>query len=152
MLNQQEQSGLNNPWKFAAGYLDNSTGLYKFGVRYYDPTLGRWTQLDSAGTGYVYTNDDPVNAVDPSGKYTFDQWWYVWGSCLASAVIAPIIAIGTVISVGAAVWAAIAAIGGITAPAWLPWVVLVGGAIAIGAVLGCAAFATLNTWRFFEGS
>jgi hypothetical protein len=31
---QQEQSGLNNPWKFAAGYLDSSTNLYKFGTRY----------------------------------------------------------------------------------------------------------------------
>jgi uncharacterized protein RhaS with RHS repeats len=34
IINQQEQSGLNNPWKFAAGYLDSSTGLYKFGTRY----------------------------------------------------------------------------------------------------------------------
>ncbi|MFL5666458.1 MAG: RHS repeat-associated core domain-containing protein [Ktedonobacteraceae bacterium] len=59
---------MNNPWKFAAGYLDSSTGLYTFGERYYDPTLGRWTQLDSAGTGYVYANDNPVNEVDPSGR------------------------------------------------------------------------------------
>jgi len=42
--------------------------LYKFGERYYDPSLGRWTQLDSAGTGYTYANDNPVNEVDPSGK------------------------------------------------------------------------------------
>ena len=27
VINQQEQSGLNNPWKFAGGYLDSSTGL-----------------------------------------------------------------------------------------------------------------------------
>jgi RHS repeat-associated protein len=72
IISQQEQSGLNNPWKFAAGYLDSSTGLSKFGTRYYDPTLGRWTQLDSAGTGYVYANDDPVNEVDPSGKVTLN--------------------------------------------------------------------------------
>ncbi len=68
IISQQEQSGLNNPWKFAGGYLDSSTSLYKFGTRYYDPTLGRWTQLDSAGTGYVYAGDNPVNAVDPSGR------------------------------------------------------------------------------------
>ncbi|MFL5627363.1 MAG: RHS repeat-associated core domain-containing protein, partial [Ktedonobacteraceae bacterium] len=63
----KEQSGFTNLFKFATGYLDSSTGLYKFGTRYYDPTLGRWTQLDSAGTGYTYAGDDPVNAVDPSG-------------------------------------------------------------------------------------
>ncbi|MFL5627365.1 MAG: RHS repeat domain-containing protein [Ktedonobacteraceae bacterium] len=79
IISQQEQSGLNNPWKFAAGYLDSSTGLYKFGVRYYDPTLGRWTQLDSAGTGYVYAGDNPVNAVDPSGKISFSPIFDAWG-------------------------------------------------------------------------
>jgi RHS repeat-associated protein len=74
---QKEQSGLNNPWKFAGGYLDSSTSLYKFGTRYYDPSLGRWTQQDPVGGSlgdlnsanrYTYANDDPVNVVDPSGR------------------------------------------------------------------------------------
>ncbi len=69
IVGQKEQSGLNNPWKFAGGYLDSSTNLYKFGTRYYDPSLGRWTQLDTAGSGYVYVGDNPVNAVDPSGRF-----------------------------------------------------------------------------------
>src|SRR6266567_2638332 len=72
MLHQQEQSGFTNLFKFAGGQYRSSTGLYKFGERYYDPKLGRWTQLDSAGTGYVYTNDNPVNEVDPSGKVSGD--------------------------------------------------------------------------------
>jgi len=76
-INQQEQSGLNNPWKFAAGYLDSSTGLYKFGVRYNDPSLDRWSQQDPVGGSlgdlnaanrYTYANDDPVNVVDLSGR------------------------------------------------------------------------------------
>ena len=66
-----------NPWQFAGGFYDNTTGLYKFGVRYYDPTLGRWTQQDplggslfdpSTGNRYAYTNDDPTNLTDPTGK------------------------------------------------------------------------------------
>jgi RHS repeat-associated protein len=77
MVNSVEQSGLNNPWKFASGFLDSSTGLYKYGIRYYDPTIGRWTQRTPVGGSlqemtkpnpYVYAGDDPVNAVDPSGK------------------------------------------------------------------------------------
>jgi RHS repeat-associated protein len=72
-----EQSGLNNPWKFAGGFLDSSTGLYKYGIRYDDPTIGRWTQRTPVGGSlqettkanpYVYADDDPVNAVDPSGR------------------------------------------------------------------------------------
>jgi len=47
MLHQTE--GVTNPWKFAGGFLDSSTGLYKFGTRYDDPTLGRWTQQDPVG-------------------------------------------------------------------------------------------------------
>ena len=54
-----------------------STGLYKFGIRYYDATVGRWTQRDPVGGSltetvktnpYVYANDDPINMVDPSGE------------------------------------------------------------------------------------
>jgi RHS repeat-associated protein len=49
IINQVEQTGLNNPWKFAGGYLDSATTLYTFGTRYYDPSLGRWTQQDPVG-------------------------------------------------------------------------------------------------------
>jgi RHS repeat-associated protein len=94
MRNQQEQSGLNNPWKFAAGYLDSSTGLYKFGTRYDDPTLGRWTQQDpvagslgdlGSANRYTYAGDDPVNAVDPSGKDSTSFALCVVGGILAVA-------------------------------------------------------------------
>lgn len=76
MLNQVEKTGVNNPFKFADGYLDAS-GYYQFGVRYYDPSLGRWTQQDpvagslfdlNSGNRYTYASDDPVNLVDSSGK------------------------------------------------------------------------------------
>jgi RHS repeat-associated protein len=76
MLNQVEKTGVNNPFKYAGGYLDAS-GYYQFGVRYYDPSLGRWTQQDpvggslfdlNSGNRYTYASDDPVNLVDPSGK------------------------------------------------------------------------------------
>jgi RHS repeat-associated protein len=89
MLNQQEQTGFTNLFKFAGGQYRSSTGLYKFGERYYDPTLGRWTQLDSAGTGYTYANDNPVNEVDPSGTTTIDQWQIFFGiTCIVGAGLA----------------------------------------------------------------
>ncbi len=58
-------------------YPDSNTNLYQFGVRYYDPSLGRWTQQDpvagslfdlNSGNRYTYASDDPINKVDPSGK------------------------------------------------------------------------------------
>ena len=37
LLNSHVQSGINNPWMYADGYFDSNSGLYKYGIRYYDP-------------------------------------------------------------------------------------------------------------------
>jgi RHS repeat-associated protein len=68
-------SGTTIPWRFAGQYLDTETGLYKMGLRYYDPGTMRWTQKDplnlfqdpKQGNRYSYAGSDPVNNVDPSG-------------------------------------------------------------------------------------
>jgi RHS repeat-associated protein len=69
---------ITNPWRFASGYLDVGTGLYKMGERYYDASLGRWMQPDriapaevdpTTSNRYVYVGDDPVNSVDPDGQF-----------------------------------------------------------------------------------
>jgi len=61
-------------WKYIGEYSDNDNvsgaTIYKFGARYYDPALGRFTQRDPAGldvNSYVYAGGDPVNSVDPEG-------------------------------------------------------------------------------------
>ncbi|MEY7977227.1 RHS repeat-associated core domain-containing protein [Streptomyces pilosus] len=57
------------PYRYAGAYAD-PTGLYKMGHRYYDPTLGRFTQPDPSGqeeNPYLYASGDPVNRIDPSG-------------------------------------------------------------------------------------
>lgn len=73
----EQNESVANPWQYASGYLDSTTGLYHFGARYYDPTLGRWTQEDplpgqlsspDSLNPYLYVGDSPVNATDPSGK------------------------------------------------------------------------------------
>lgn len=62
-----------NPYEYTGGYLDDATGLYKLGIRYYDPTLGRFTQPDPSGQDahYSYASADPVNRVDPCGADDF---------------------------------------------------------------------------------
>lgn len=60
---------ITNPWQYTGGYYDSSTKLVKLGQRFYDPTLGRWTQRDPLpqGNRYVYMGDIPINFVDPTG-------------------------------------------------------------------------------------
>jgi len=61
------------PFGFAGGLYDTSTGLTRFGARDYDPETGRWTVKDpirfSGGDSnlYGYTLQDLVNFVDPDG-------------------------------------------------------------------------------------
>jgi RHS repeat-associated protein len=64
-----------NPWRFDDGYYDATTGLYKFGQRYYNSSDGRWTQLDPSGQnpGYIFAADNPVNEEDPQGTYSLHE-------------------------------------------------------------------------------
>jgi RHS repeat-associated protein len=98
-----------NAWRYASGYYDVSTGLYKFGIRYYDAAIGRWTQRDPVGGSlqetnklnpYLYTNNDPVNMVDPSGMM---PCWLSWAFALALVVGSILTAIFTVFTAGAAI-------------------------------------------------
>jgi RHS repeat-associated protein len=60
-------------FQFAGGISDTSTGLVKFGQRFYDPSTGRFVSRDPLLFGggqtnlYNYTLDDPINFVDSTG-------------------------------------------------------------------------------------
>jgi RHS repeat-associated protein len=63
------------PFGFAGGLYDPDTGLVRFGARDYDPEIGRWTAKDpllfDGGDSnlYAYAMGDPINRVDPTGRY-----------------------------------------------------------------------------------
>jgi RHS repeat-associated protein len=62
------------PFGFAGGLYEQSTGLTRFGARDYDPHAGRWTSKDpirfAGGTSnlYAYALADPINLIDTSGR------------------------------------------------------------------------------------
>jgi RHS repeat-associated protein len=61
-------STVNVPQPFAfQGQYQDTTGLYHMGERYYDPSIGRWTQRDPIGGGCTFAGDDPINVGDSSG-------------------------------------------------------------------------------------
>ncbi len=62
--------------RYTSQILDEETGLYYFGARYYDPVIGRFIQADmvipnrydpQAYDRYAYARDNPFEYVDPSG-------------------------------------------------------------------------------------
>ena len=65
--------GMDLPFGFAGGMTDPDHELIRFGVRDYQPSMGRWTAKDpilfNGGLNlYGYVQNDPVNRVDREGK------------------------------------------------------------------------------------
>jgi len=56
-------------YSFATGKELDSSGLYYFGARYYDPNVGRFTSVDPVkdNHAYAYVGNNPMNYVDPTG-------------------------------------------------------------------------------------
>lgn len=70
-------SGIENEFQYIGQYHDG-TGLSHLGARYYDPTLGRFTQQDPTGqetNAYAYAQDNPTNDVDPQGTNAFSDFF-----------------------------------------------------------------------------
>ena len=73
-----EQTGDDvTPYKFTGKELD-TTGLYYYGARYYDPEIGRFITPDSIVQSpydpqtlnrYTYCRNNPLKYVDPSGHF-----------------------------------------------------------------------------------
>ena len=70
-----------NPYTFKIGLQDRATGWVKYGQHWYNPGVGRWTQMDTLdapldpanANRYAYAANDPVNNSDPLGLLTDDQ-------------------------------------------------------------------------------
>ncbi|MBU1121609.1 MAG: hypothetical protein KKF54_02790 [Candidatus Omnitrophica bacterium] len=132
--------------KFTGKELD-STGLYYFGARYYDPEIGRFIQADPTIqhpydpqdlNRYAYCRNNPINLVDPTGYGWFKKFWkQIVGAFVGALVTALTLGAGAPLMV-ACFW------GGLTGGALTGGLeggvkgALIGGAIggALGAVGG----------------
>src|SRR5574344_3142794 len=65
------------PYKFNGKELDQETGYYYYGARYYDQTTALWLGTDPLKHkypdigAYVYCAGNPINRIDPDGRADF---------------------------------------------------------------------------------
>jgi len=68
---EEHRSSNNSPYKFNGKELDEETGWYYYGARYYDPRISLWLSVDPLAeqtmTPYQYTYQNPVRLIDPTG-------------------------------------------------------------------------------------
>ena len=68
----------NNTWNthylFNAKELDEETGMYYYGARYYEPRISVWMSTDPLAeeyidiSAYTYCHNNPINLFDPDGQ------------------------------------------------------------------------------------
>jgi RHS repeat-associated protein len=65
-----------NPFRFSTKYLEDRTGLYYYGYRYYSPDLGRWLSPDPIGemgglNTYAFIDNAVLAGTDMLGLFPF---------------------------------------------------------------------------------
>jgi RHS repeat-associated protein len=71
---EERNNTWNTPYLFNAKELDEETGLYYYGARYYDPRVSIWLSTDPLQekypniSTYAYCSNNPVMFVDPDGR------------------------------------------------------------------------------------
>ena len=83
---------------FTGKPLDDETGLYFYGARYYDPQLGRFITPDTivpypsdpqSFNRYSYARNNPVNYTDPTGhKWSWKKFWHSLVAGIVTAAVA----------------------------------------------------------------
>ena len=74
MFEQKAVTSPYFPYLFNGKELDQETGLYYYGARYYDPKLSLWMSVDPMAetsphlSSYVYCNNNPIRLIDPDGR------------------------------------------------------------------------------------
>jgi RHS repeat-associated protein len=75
---EEHKDSHNSPYKFNGKELDEETGFYYYGARYYDPRVSFWMSVDPLAekfpewSPYTYCLNNPLKFTDPDGRAPID--------------------------------------------------------------------------------
>lgn len=78
------------------GKIQDDTGLYYYGARYYDPVIGRFISPDTIVQApqdpqtlnrYAYCRNNPLKYVDPTGHGFFSKFWKTIVGAVVGAIV-----------------------------------------------------------------
>jgi RHS repeat-associated protein len=75
---EERNNTWNTPYLFNAKELDEKTGLYYYGARYYAPRISLWLSTDPLQekypnfSTYAYCSNNPINHIDPYGMDDYE--------------------------------------------------------------------------------
>jgi RHS repeat-associated protein len=78
MAQQLGSNYYNSPFKFNGKELDEETGFYYYGARYYDPKISIWLSVDPLAeefpewSPYSFCFNNPLSFIDPDGMAPMD--------------------------------------------------------------------------------
>ena len=140
-------TGMYNPITYHGGYVDTASGMLLMGARYYQPSTGRFTQLDPHPgklldiNRYAYAGCNPVNYSDPSGlsHCNLVTMFAAAGGFLVgqAGAIAGTLALANIFSSAAAAGTAVT-LGAIAAPAFVVYAGVLGVVFSTAILLWCA--------------
>ena len=112
---EQKAGGYSTRYRFTGKEVDEETGLYYFGARYYDPRISLWYGVDPMTeegpeySAYIYSFNNPIMYIDANGEWPTPAQMKAFAKGAATGVIYGV--------VGGAAVAILIASGGTAAPA-----------------------------------
>lgn len=75
-----ETSAVKNPWRYVSKRVEDKSHLVFFGLRYYDPEIGRWITPDPLSFAdtpnlYAFVRNDAINHFDNYGLFSLSSIW-----------------------------------------------------------------------------
>ena len=147
--------GAMNPLRYRGYVYDAETGFYYLNSRYYNPTWGRFINVDNqittgsdlTGTNlFAYCGNNPVNRTDSTGE----AWWHwaLGAAVVAAAAVATVVTCGGFAAAATAVCMVSSGVAAATAASTFVAGAFIGSAMVYGMAVVTAASTSSSIKEF----